>query len=219
MAMKTCTGCGVETDETMFVRDRKRNRRKSRCLSCTSAAAKEWRKKQPNYEKDRYQRERKWTRERHLIRKYDVSLEVYEKILAVQNGKCAICGALEKEQFYGVFHVDHCHKTKRVRGLLCRGCNHVLGHLRDDQELLWRAIAYLEGRVVPQIPEIIGRAIMKLEADDDYDPQDDLARSLEEAYRAIRERMANGGPAWKPRADDEEDSHATTALVQDPTTG
>jgi len=55
----------------------------------------------------------------------------------------------------------------------------------------------LGNAVVPQIPEIIGRAIMSVERDD-YDASDDFARSIEEAYRVIRERKANGGPGWTP---------------------
>lgn len=34
---------------------------------------------------------------------------------------------------------------------------------------------------------------------DDYDPTDDVTKSFEEAYRVIRERIANGGPGWTPK--------------------
>jgi DNA (cytosine-5)-methyltransferase 1 len=53
----------------------------------------------------------------------------------------------------------------------------------------------LGNAVVPQIAEIIGRAIMSVERDD-YDGNDDFTRSIEEAYRVIRERKKNGGPGW-----------------------
>jgi DNA (cytosine-5)-methyltransferase 1 len=53
----------------------------------------------------------------------------------------------------------------------------------------------LGNAVVPQISEIIGRAIMSVERDD-YDASNDFARSIEEAYRVIRERKANGGKGW-----------------------
>ena len=157
---KICTRCGETKPLASFVMDHRRGQRKSRCLSCTSAAAKEWRKRNPNYEKQRYQADRLGTRERHLIRKYKVALVDYERMLKQQNGCCAICNASEASQHKGVFHVDHCHATGRVRGLLCRGCNHILGHVKDDPEVLEAAIAYLR---VPQIAEIIGRAIMRTE--------------------------------------------------------
>jgi len=154
--MKLCTGCQTEKPLADFWMDRQRGKPKSRCKSCTVEAARAWRKRRPGYEKARYERCRTETRERHLIRKYGVSLTDYDRMLAGQDGKCAICGRTEDTQHNGVFHVDHCHKTGAVRGLLCRGCNHVLGHVGDDPEVLKRAIEYL----VPQIPEIIGRAIL-----------------------------------------------------------
>tara|TARA_R100001086_G_scaffold244692_1_gene174766 strand:- start:493 stop:747 length:255 start_codon:yes stop_codon:yes gene_type:complete len=81
-------------------------------------------------------------------------------MLRDQRGKCAICGKPECEEKHSVLHVDHCHTTGDVRGLLCRNCNHVLGLMKDDAALLAAAIAYLE-RPNPQIPELIGRAILE----------------------------------------------------------
>lgn len=42
-------------------------------------------------------------------------------------------------------HVDHCHETGRVRGVLCFNCNSAIGKLGDDPDTLRRATAYLEG--------------------------------------------------------------------------
>jgi DNA (cytosine-5)-methyltransferase 1 len=56
-------------------------------------------------------------------------------------------------------------------------------------------IRALGNAIVPQIAEIIGRAIMSIEHDG-YDGNDDFTRSIEEAYRVIRERKQNGGPGW-----------------------
>ena len=115
---------------------------------------KAWRDTKPEYEKARYRRDTKGARERHLIRKYGVTLSDYDAMLAAQEGKCAICLAPEATQFKGVFHVDHCHTTGAVRGLLCRGCNHMLGVVGDDPTKLLRAVAYLKG---PQVAaEVIG---------------------------------------------------------------
>jgi hypothetical protein len=127
------------------------------CKDCTRASQQAWRKRRPDYERDRYQRTKTETRERHLIRKYGVSLDAYDQMLKAQEGKCAICCRTEDTQHNRVFHVDHCHKTGAVRGLLCRGCNHVLGHVCDDPSVLQKAIEYLS----PQIPEMIGRAILQ----------------------------------------------------------
>lgn len=53
--------------------------------------------------------------------------------------ECQICGETNRR-----FHVDHCHKTLKVRGLLCENCNRSLGGFRDDVNLLKKAIEYLE---------------------------------------------------------------------------
>lgn len=159
--MKRCPSCATEKSLSEFhVRKSRGGQPASRCKPCSRDAQREWRRRQPDYDRRRYQALKVETRERHLVRKYGVTLADYEAMLAKQNGRCAICCAPEAEQRNGVFHVDHCHATGRVRGLLCRGCNHVLGHVKDDPETLQRAIAYL----VPQIPELIGRAILQAEA-------------------------------------------------------
>lgn len=65
----------------------------------------------------------------------------YRKILAFQGGRCWICqratGATKR------LAVDHDHKTGKVRGVLCGPCNQLLGHVRDDPEVLLRAARYL----------------------------------------------------------------------------
>ena len=59
-----------------------------------------------------------------------------------QNNKCAICG-IEFSDNNKAF-VDHCHKTNRVRGLLCTRCNTLLGMAKDNIEILQKAITYLQ---------------------------------------------------------------------------
>lgn len=158
--MKTCNRCSLVKSVSSFPLRKDRGTVRPTCKDCTKEANRSWRRSRPNYERDRYQSIRTETRERHLVRKYGVTLSDYKRMLAAQKGRCAICGGLETDQHYGVFHVDHCHATGSVRGLLCRGCNHVLGHVKDDPKILERAVVYLASSVVPQIPELIGRAIL-----------------------------------------------------------
>lgn len=75
-------------------------------------------------------------------RKYGISQDQFEGMLASQNSACAICKTPEPKG-NGTFHVDHCHETKVVRGLLCHSCNVGLGHFRDDTAVLLSAVAYL----------------------------------------------------------------------------
>ena len=160
MQHKTCPRCGVEKPISDFWirKTRKAPQPASRCKPCSNAVNSEWRKADPDRERRRYAATRVETRERHLVRKYGVDLAAYAAMLADQNGACAICGKLEASETHGVLHVDHCHTTGAVRGLLCRNCNHVLGLMRDDAALLIRAAEYLQS---PQIPELIGRAILE----------------------------------------------------------
>jgi len=61
-----------------------------------------------------------------------------------QGGRCAICGAPEEEAPKKRLHVDHCHTSNRIRGLLCSRCNVGLGQFKDDPGRLLAAIEYLK---------------------------------------------------------------------------
>lgn len=75
---------------------------------------------------------------------YGIGTAEVEEILAAQGGVCAICGTDQWGGYRGRPHVDHCHKTKKVRGLLCDGCNNGLGRFADDPDRLRAAAAYVE---------------------------------------------------------------------------
>lgn len=76
---------------------------------------------------------------------YGIPLGTYARMLAQQNGKCAICEATEGGG-RGAFHVDHDHSSGKVRGLLCEACNLGLGKFRDRADVLASAIKYLAER-------------------------------------------------------------------------
>jgi hypothetical protein len=75
----------------------------------------------------------------HLVREYGITLAQRDELAAVQNGVCAICGGSDGEDL----HVDHCHASGAVRGLLCGPCNRALGLMQDDPARLLAAAAYL----------------------------------------------------------------------------
>lgn len=70
---------------------------------------------------------------------YALTIERYEALLAQHDGCCWIC-----LQEANPPCVDHCHRTQKVRGILCRGCNTAIGRMGDDPSLLRAAAAYLE---------------------------------------------------------------------------
>ena len=78
----------------------------------------------------------------HLKRRYGITQEDFDRLVAGQEGKCAICQTLPS----GIkpWHVDHNHATGKIRGVLCHHCNTGLGNLKDNVAVLKRAIAYLE---------------------------------------------------------------------------
>jgi hypothetical protein len=89
----------------------------------------ESKKKQPNY----------WRKD--LLKRYNLTVENYNKLVVIQNNKCKICQVLPRTYLY----VDHCHKTGIIRGLLCQKCNSGIGLLQDSVEILQKAINYLKG--------------------------------------------------------------------------
>ncbi len=82
-------------------------------------------------------------RDQNLRTRYGIGLDDYEKLLAYQGGVCAICGG-PPDTRDRVFAVDHDHATGRVRGLLCKGCNTAMGHLKDNPDNASRVQLYLE---------------------------------------------------------------------------
>lgn len=73
-------------------------------------------------------------RKKTLADKYGISLAALREL----GDSCALCGTTED------LHVDHCHSTGRVRGILCRQHNYGLGNFADDATMLVAAINYLE---------------------------------------------------------------------------
>lgn len=81
-----------------------------------------------------------------IKRRYGISYEQYEELLAEQDHKCAICKSKgpNNKRARVKFFVDHCHSTGKVRGLLCSKCNQAIGLMNDDISLLSSAIDYLK---------------------------------------------------------------------------
>lgn len=77
-----------------------------------------------------------------LSKRYNITVEEYNELLQKQGGVCATCGCLPDTK-NGYLCVDHDHETGRVRGLLCRRCNVVLGQVNDNMDILQSLIDYL----------------------------------------------------------------------------
>lgn len=105
---------------------------------------KDWRKRHPGY-KHPTRSSYKGRREHQLHTLYNITLQIYNEMLEGQGGVCAIClGPPNRNK--KIFDVDHCHKTGKIRGLLCNRCNSSMGFLKDDPILVERMLNYLNGR-------------------------------------------------------------------------
>lgn len=151
----TCASCRAE-----FSYDHRSGPARQRCEPCSIArkretdAAKSARYRERDPERTREQTNRsnrkrlanpehlRWKREDAMRRAYGLEPADFDALVAKQGGLCAICDGPPNGPGRRL-HVDHCHNSKVVRGLLCAKCNTAVGLLDDDPDRLDRAAAYL----------------------------------------------------------------------------
>jgi hypothetical protein len=90
-----------------------------------------------------YKNNKDYYREWRMRHSYGFSIDEYNNMFKMQNGCCAICKTHQSELKKSL-SVDHCHKTGKVRGLLCDSCNRGIGLLKDDPKILQIALEYLK---------------------------------------------------------------------------
>lgn len=104
--------------------------------------------KRADHKKEYYrkyaEKHRKRVRERNIKKWYGLTLKDWDDIFVLQGGKCAICQSDHPGNRRGGWSGDHDHKTGKFRGILCNVCNVMLGHAKDDPEILQNAIDYLK---------------------------------------------------------------------------
>lgn len=98
--------------------------------------------KSTEWAKDNSNRREQIRRNSRYKKEFGITLVQYNEILAAQNYSCKGCSRHENE-FKRHLHVDHCHSTMRVRGLLCGACNTALGLLKDSPMTLLNLVDYL----------------------------------------------------------------------------
>jgi hypothetical protein len=129
--MKTCTKCLEPQPLSAFHKHcRMKDGLSPRCKVCKGDTDKAWRS---NNRSERINYDMK--------RRYAVDDCEYNARLQKQEGGCAICG--NPCNTGRRLAIDHNHRTKKVRGLLCNSCNNGLGRFNDDPQRLQAAINYL----------------------------------------------------------------------------
>jgi DNA-directed RNA polymerase subunit RPC12/RpoP len=141
--MKKCTLCSEsKTLDDFYINRNSEDGHQTLCKSCSKRQSTAWRNQNKlaakkisthylTHNKDRI-------RDNELQRKYNVSLQEVLRIFTEQDNRCGIC---KKE--ITLYHVDHDHATGKFRGVLCPNCNHLLGHAKDNIDILQNSIDYL----------------------------------------------------------------------------
>ena len=126
--MKQCVKCKKLKLESKFNKKTKSlDGLQLYCRACQKKTQKQWHKENPSHA---------------LLKSYGITIEEKHAMNRSQHNSCAIC----RETFSSTkhTHVDHCHDTKKIRGILCISCNHGIGKFKDSPKLLQRAIHYIE---------------------------------------------------------------------------
>ena len=82
--------------------------------------------------------------------KYNLTEKDYENMLKNQNESCLGCNIHYTKTSKQRLHVDHCHVTGKVRGLLCHNCNTALGLIKENLVTLNNLIFYIKNSIEPK---------------------------------------------------------------------
>ena len=136
MTRKPCPDCKAEGRTRYASCKCKRPHPRARCHTC---------------HRKQLKRRTAASHDAYVVDTYGLRPGEYSTLVAAQGGRCFICqratGATRR------LACDHDHATGYMRGALCRPCNRMLGHARDDVEFFKRAIEYLNN---PPAQRILG---------------------------------------------------------------
>jgi hypothetical protein len=161
---KYCKKCGESKPLSEFYKaTENRDGRRGECIACAKvirrkwydanqakavAAAQRWAERNPERvaayrEEYRNRPERKRAmRDLYYRRTFGLTADDVDALIERQGGQCAICGRTPSR--LASWHVDHCHETGVVRGILCIDCNQGIGKFHEDPSRLRAAADYLE---------------------------------------------------------------------------
>lgn len=123
--LKKCSNCEKVKDLKDFTfKNKEKNIYRTNCRECDKLL--------------NTQHEKKYRNTTKKLKTYNLSQD--ELDILMEKEQCEICN----ERVEGKNkHIDHCHKSQFVRGILCHRCNLGLGHFKDNEMRLFSAIAYL----------------------------------------------------------------------------
>jgi hypothetical protein len=131
--MKKCTKCKETKDESHFGNHKQRpDGLRRECKDCSRKI------KQTAYQNAPH---KAW--EADIKHNYGCTIEQYNQMFSDQGGRCVGCGVHQSDMLKRL-SIDHCHKTNKIRGLLCNNCNVALGWAQDNVNILMNLANYVE---------------------------------------------------------------------------
>lgn len=122
---KICSRCRESLPTALFHKNKgSSDGFNNQCAECRRISQKAWRDKNPT---------------RHAKYRYGLEPDEYQRMIDAAGGHCTACGDKAEK-----LEIDHCHKTGRVRALLCKMCNIALGQVDDSIEKLEALVKYLQ---------------------------------------------------------------------------
>jgi hypothetical protein len=151
------TGPGESQNESRLAKQkayREANREKHRAWANAYRLAhmQETRERKARWREANLAKERKRASDYYLRNRYGLTPEEFSAMRRDQNDRCAICRT--PLSLLSRIHIDHCHNSGKIRGLLCNNCNTGMGMLGDDVKILRRAIRYLQ-RHPDELPSLV----------------------------------------------------------------
>jgi len=141
---KRCGHCKETKLITEFHNDKKGSFGKSsRCKPC----ANKWSRFHHHRKMREVPEYKEAQRNNHFKTRYGISADEYDsRCSQADKDGCAICGIKQPNgtRWKDKWHLDHCHSTGKVRGMLCGNCNRGLGQFQDSEEIMTKAIDYLK---------------------------------------------------------------------------
>ena len=148
---KICYACKLPLDESCFHKcSNSKDGLQSKCKECNSKLAMRPDQKAKRTEYASLRWKSGVLRDQRYKKNFGITLEDYDRMFAKQKGVCEICGSPQEKRSSGRggvvtnLAVDHCHKSGKVRGLLCGKCNSFIGFAEDSKQRLEKAIEYLK---------------------------------------------------------------------------
>ena len=129
-----CKPCVSEYQRAYYQANREKHLAKNRV----------WREKHPDYRGTS-------NGVRGRLRRIGLLTEANETFVNAHNDRCDICGK-QPTDIYKKLHIDHCHASHKLRGMLCNLCNNGIEQFAEDPRIIRRAIEYVRRRPPPHRP-------------------------------------------------------------------